>query len=91
MFVSNVTPAIIIVGAAGFGFRSNSPGFPNLIYMIQMSMLFAGKGGDVMGIVMCGVFVGGIFHTCLAPFIGKIRFALPPLVTGLVVTMLGLT
>ena len=42
MFVSNVTPAIIIAGAAGFGFGSNSPEFPNLIYMIQMSMLFAG-------------------------------------------------
>ena len=42
MFVSNITPAIIIAGAAGFGFGSNSPDFPNLIYMIQMSMLFAG-------------------------------------------------
>ncbi len=128
MFVSNVTPAIIIAGAAGFGFGSGSPDFPNLIYMIQMSMFFAGvatlfqtigfgpvgsrlpivqgtsfafipiiiplvagKGVDAMGIVMCGVLVGGIFHTCLAPFVGKIRFALPPLVTGLVVTMIGLS
>jgi len=127
MFVSNVTPAIIIAGAAGFGFGSNSPEFPNLIYMIQMSMLFAGfatlfqtigfgpvgarlpivqgtsfafipimiplvvgKGVDAMAVVMCGVIVGGIFHACLAPFVGKIRFALPPLVTGLVVTMIGL-
>ena len=127
MFVSNVTPAIIIAGAAGFGFGSNSPDFFNLIYMIQMSILFAGiatlfqtigfgpvgarlpivqgtsfafipimiplvagKGVDAMGILMCGVIVGGLFHACLAPFIGKIRFALPPLVTGLVVTMIGL-
>ena len=35
MFVSNVTPAIIVAGAAGFGFGSNSPDFFNLIYMIQ--------------------------------------------------------
>ncbi len=42
MFVSNVTPAIIVAGAAGFGFGSNSPDFPELIYMIQMSMVFAG-------------------------------------------------
>lgn len=127
MFVSNVTPAIIIAGAAGFGFGSNSPDFPNLIYMIQMSMLFAGvatlfqtigfgpvgarlpivqgtsfaflpimiplvagKGVDAMAVVMCGVILGGIFHACLAPLVGKIRFALPPLVTGLVVTMIGL-
>lgn len=42
MFTSNVTPAIIVAGAAGFGFSSNSPDFFNLIYMIQMSILFAG-------------------------------------------------
>lgn len=127
MFVSNVTPAIIIAGAAGFGFGSNSPNFPDMIYMIQMSMLFAGvatlfqtigfgpvgarlpivqgtsfafipimiplvagKGVDAMAVLMGGVMIGGLFHTCLAPFVGKIRFALPPLVTGLVVTMIGL-
>ncbi|MBT7747663.1 MAG: purine permease, partial [Alphaproteobacteria bacterium] len=98
-----------------------------LIYMIQMSMLFAGvatlfqtigfgpvgarlpivqgtsfafipimiplvagKGVDAMAILMGGIIVGGIFHACLAPFIGRIRFALPPLVTGLVVLMIGL-
>ena len=112
---------------AGFGFGSNSADFPNLIYMIQMSMLFAGvatlfqtigfgpvgarlpivqgtsfafipimiplvagKGVDAMAILMGGIIVGGIFHACLAPFIGRIRFALPPLVTGLVVLMIGL-
>lgn len=127
MFVSNVTPAIIIAGAAGFGFGSNSADFPSMIYMIQMSMLFAGlatlfqtigfgpvgarlpivqgtsfafipimiplvagKGVDAMGVLMCGVIAGGLFHTLLAPFIGRFRFALPPLVTGLVVTMIGL-
>jgi NCS2 family nucleobase:cation symporter-2 len=42
MFVSNVTPAIIVAGAAGFGFGSNSPHFPEMIYLIQMSMFFAG-------------------------------------------------
>jgi NCS2 family nucleobase:cation symporter-2 len=127
MFISNVTPAIIIAGVAGFGFGSNSPHFPNLIYMIQMSMLFAGiatlfqtiglgpvgarlpivqgtsfafipimiplvagKGVEAMAVLMTGVLLGGLFHSCLAPFVGRIRFALPPLVTGLVVTMIGL-
>ena len=28
MFVSNITPAIIVAGVAGFGFGSNSPDFP---------------------------------------------------------------
>ena len=127
MFVSNVTPAIIVCGAAGFGFGSNSPDFPQMIYMIQMSMFFAGiatlfqtigfgpvgarlpivqgtsfafipimiplvagKGVDAMSVVMGGVLVGGLFHAVLGMFIGKLRFALPPLVTGLVVTMIGL-
>lgn len=127
MFVSNVTPAIIVCGAAGFGFGSNSPDFPQMIYMIQMSMFFAGiatlfqtvgigpigarlpivqgtsfafipimiplvagKGVDAMAVLMGGVVVGGLFHAFLGLFIGKIRFALPPLVTGLVVTMIGL-
>ncbi len=127
MFVSNVTPAIIVAGAAGFGFGSNSPDFPELLYLIQMSMLFAGvatlmqtmtigpvgaalpivqgtsfaflpimiplvagKGVDGLAALFGGVILGGIFHAILGMFIGKIRFALPPLVTGLVVTMIGL-
>lgn len=127
MFVSNVTPAIIVCGAAGFGFGSNSPDFPEMIYMIQMSMFFAGiatlfqtigigpvgaklpivqgtsfafipimiplvagKGVDAVAVLMGGIFVGGLFHAGLGLFIGKIRFALPPLVTGLVVMMIGL-
>ena len=40
MFISNVTPAIIIAGVAGFGF--GSPDVGTLIYLIQMSMFFAG-------------------------------------------------
>ncbi len=127
MFVSTAPPAIIVAGAAGFGFGSNSPDFPNLIYMIQMSMFFAGiatlfqtigfgpvgarlpivqgtsfaflpvmipavAGLGVGGLagLMTGVFIGGIFHFCLGFFIGRIRFALPPLVTGLIVLMIGL-
>lgn len=127
MFVSNVTPAIIIAGAAGFGFGSNSPDFPAMIYMMQMCMLLAGvttllqtigagpvgarlpivqgtsfafipimiplvagKGVEAMAALTGGVLAGGLFQAALAPFIGKLRFAMPPLVTGLIVTMIGL-
>lgn len=127
MFVSNVTPAIIVAGVAGFGFGSNSPDFPEMLYLIQMSMLFAGiatlfqtigigpvgarlpivqgtsfafvpimiplvagKGVEALPVLFGGVLIGGLFHTLLGTVIGKIRFALPPLVTGLVVTMIGL-
>ncbi|HIP22243.1 MAG TPA: purine permease, partial [Rhodobacteraceae bacterium] len=42
MFASNVTPAIIVAGAAGFGFGSENADIPAINYMIQMSILFAG-------------------------------------------------
>ncbi len=128
MFASNVTPAIIVAGAAGFGFGSDSPDVPVMIYMIQMSMLFAGvatlfqtvgmgpigarlpivqgtsfaflpvmipavAGQGVAGMagLMTGVAIGGVFHFFIGTFIGRIRFALPPLVTGLIVLMIGLS
>lgn len=130
MFISNVTPAIIISGAAGFGFGSDAgaQGFPDMTYLIQMSMFFAGiatlfqtigmgpvgarlpivqgtsfafipimiplvagKGIDALPALFGGVLIGGLFHALLGTVVGKIRFALPPLVTGLVVTMIGLS
>ncbi|MDP4034198.1 MAG: nucleobase:cation symporter-2 family protein, partial [Pseudorhodobacter sp.] len=129
MFVSNVTPAIIVCGAAGIGFGSDQGalGFPDMTYMIQMSMLFAGiatlfqsigmgpvgarlpivqgtsfafvpimipavagLGAAGLGGLMTGVIFGGIFHFFLGFVIGRIRYALPPLVTGLIVLMIGL-
>lgn len=50
----------------------------------------AGAGVGGLGGLMTGVFIGGLFHFCIGFFIGKIRFALPPLVTGLIVLMIGL-
>jgi len=122
MFVSNVTPAIIVSGAAGFGFGSGD--ISNMIYMIQMSMVFAGIatliqtiGVGPMGArlpvvqgtsfafipimipiaiqfgmpaLMGGIIAGGLFHFFIGTFIGRIRHCLPPLVTGLIVLMIGL-
>lgn len=126
MFVANVTPAIIVATAAGFGF--GSPDASALVYLIQMSILFAGiatliqtvgigpvgarlplvhgtsfafvpvmvplvAGQGVAGMAQItgGVLVGALVHVALGPVIGRLRFALPPLVTGLVVLMIGLS
>ena len=126
MFVSNVTPAIIIAGVAGFGF--GKPGMGEMIYLIQLSILFAGlatliqtigigpigaklpivqgtsfaflpiiiplvagKGVDAMAIITGGVIVGGIVQFFLGTVIGKMRGWLPPLVTGSIVLMIGLS
>lgn len=126
MFVSNLTPPIIIAGAAGFGFGSPDPSA--LIYMIQMSMLFAGcatllqtvgigpvgarlplvqgtsfayipvmipivagQGIAAMAALTTAALIGGLVHAGLSVFVGRVRFALPPLITGLVVLMIGLS
>ena len=126
MFVSNVTPAIIVAGAAGFGFGTDGVG--DLIYMIQMSMMFAGiatlfqtigagpigarlpivqgtsfafipimiplvagQGPSAMAAVMMGALCGGLLHMSLSLVVGKARAALPHIVTGLVVLMIGLS
>jgi len=126
MFVSNMTPAIIVAGAAGFGYGSGDTS--EMIYMIQMAMLFAGiatllqtigfgpvgarlplvqgtsfafipimipivegKGVAAMAALTTAALCGGLLHAGLSFFVGRIRFALPPLVTGLVVLMIGLS
>jgi xanthine permease len=119
MFASNVTPSIIIAGAAGFAF-----GGEDMVYLVQMAMLFAGVAtlfqtigfGPVgarlpvmqgtsfafvpimIGIVKTSgmaalfgaVIVAGLFHTFLGSVIGRIRHWFPPLVTGIVITAIGL-
>lgn len=127
MFASNVTPAIIVAGAAGFGFGAPGADIPSINYMIQMSILFAGiatliqtigmgpigarlpivqgtsfaflpvmipavagMGVGGMAGLMTGVMIGGVFHFFLGFVVGRMRFALPPLVTGLIVLMIGL-
>jgi NCS2 family nucleobase:cation symporter-2 len=126
MFVSNMTPAIIVAGAAGFGYGSADPS--EMIYMIQMSMLFAGiatliqtiglgpvgarlpivqgtsfaflpvmlpivagQGVAGMAALSTAALFGGLFHAGMSCFVGRIRFALPPMITGLVVLMIGLS
>ena len=119
MFASNVTPSIIIAGAAGFAF-----GGADMVFLIQMAMLFAGVatlfqtiGFGPVGArlpVMQGtsfafvpimisivkssgiaalfgaVLVAGVFHAALGVIIGRIRHWFPPLVTGMVITAIGL-
>ncbi|NVK30974.1 MAG: purine/pyrimidine permease, partial [Gammaproteobacteria bacterium] len=55
-----------------------------------MVPLVAGQGAGAMGILMGGVLVGGLFHATIGLFIKRMRYALPPLVTGLIVLMIGL-
>ena len=119
MFASNVTPSIIIAGAAGFAI-----GGADMVFLIQMAMLFAGIAtlfqtigfGPVgarlpvmqgtsfafvpimigivkssgMAALMGSVVVAGLFHAALGTIIGRIRHWFPPLVSGMVITTIGL-
>ena len=119
MFASNVTPSIIIAGAAGFAFGS-----ADMVFLIQMAMLFAGIAtlfqtvgfGPVgarlpvmqgtsfafvpimigvvkssgMAALMGSIIVAGVFHAALGTVIGRIRHWFPPLVSGMVITTIGL-
>ena len=119
MFASNVTPSIIIAGAAGFAFGS-----ADMVFLIQMAMLFAGIAtlfqtvgfGPVgarlpvmqgtsfafvpimigvvkssgMAALMGSILVAGVFHAALGTVIGRIRHWFPPLVSGMVITTIGL-
>jgi NCS2 family nucleobase:cation symporter-2 len=119
MFASNVTPSIIVAGAAGFAF-----GGADMVFLIQMAMLFAGVAtlfqtigfGPVgarlpvmqgtsfafvpimigivkssgMAALMGAVVVAGLFHAALGTIIGRIRHWFPPLVSGMVITTIGL-
>ncbi len=101
MFVSNVTPAIIISGAAGIGFGSDQGMGPvgarlpivqgtSFAFVPIMIPAVAGLGSAGLAGLMTGVVLGGLFHFSLGFIVGRIRFALPPLVTGLIVLMIGL-
>ena len=119
MFASNVTPSIIVAGAAGFAF-----GGADMVFLIQMAMLFAGVAtlfqtigfGPVgarlpvmqgtsfafvpimigivkssgMAALMGSVVVAGLFHAALGTIIGRVRHWFPPLVSGMVITTIGL-
>ncbi|MEL0133703.1 MAG: nucleobase:cation symporter-2 family protein, partial [Rhodobiaceae bacterium] len=112
----------LVAGAAGFGYGSADTG--QMIYMIQMAMLFAGIAtllqtigfGPVgarlpvmqgtsfafvpimigivkssgMAALMGSVVVAGLFHAALGTIIGRIRHWFPPLVSGMVITTIGL-
>jgi xanthine permease len=90
MVFAGVATLIQTIGMGPVGARLPVVQGTSFAFVPIMVPLVAGKGVDAMAAVMGGVLVGGLFHVFLGTFIKKIRFALPPLVTGLVVLMIGL-
>jgi NCS2 family nucleobase:cation symporter-2 len=56
-----------------------------------MIPIVAGRGVEAMAALTTAALIGGLVHGALSVFVGRVRFALPPLITGLVVLMIGLS
>jgi len=90
MFFAGIATLFQTIGVGPVGARLPIVQGTSFAFLPVMIPLVAGKGVDAMPALFGGVIIGGLFHAFLGTFIGKIRFALPPLVTGLVVLMIGL-
>jgi len=90
MLFAGIATLIQTIGMGPVGARLPIVQGTSFAFLPVMIPAVAGLGAAGLGGLMTGVMIGGIFHFFIGTFIGKIRFALPPLVTGLIVLMIGL-
>jgi NCS2 family nucleobase:cation symporter-2 len=90
MFLAGVATLLQTVGIGPVGARLPIVQGTSFAFIPIMIPAVAGAGVAGMAGLMTGVVIGGIFHFFIGTFIGRIRYALPPLVTGLIVLMIGL-
>jgi NCS2 family nucleobase:cation symporter-2 len=90
MFLAGVATLLQTVGFGPVGARLPIVQGTSFAFIPIMIPAVAGAGVAGMAGLMTGVVIGGIFHFFIGTFIGRIRYALPPLVTGLIVLMIGL-
>lgn len=90
MLFAGVATLLQTVGFGPVGARLPVVQGTSFAFIPILLPLVAGQGVEAMAAVTGGVLAGGLFHTALGAVIGRVRFALPPLVTGLVVLMIGL-
>lgn len=91
MLFAGVATLFQTMGAGPIGGRLPIVQGTSFAFIPIMIPLVAGKGVDAMAALTTGVFFGGLFHAALSLTIKRIRFALPPLVIGIVVLMIGIS
>lgn len=91
MLFAGITTLFQTVGAGPMGARLPIVQGTSFAFLPIMVPIVAGTGVDGMAALVSGALFGGVFHALLAPFIGRLRFVMPPLVTGLVVALIGLS
>ena len=90
MLFAGIATLFQTIGIGPVGARLPIVQGTSFAFLPVMIPAVAGLGAAGLGGLMTGVLIGGLFHFCLGFVIGRIRFALPPLVTGLIVLMIGL-
>ena len=90
MVFAGIATLIQTIGIGPIGARLPVVQGTSFAFIPIMIPLVAGKGLEALPVLFGGVLVGGLFHAFLGTFIGRIRFAMQPLVTGLLVLMIGL-
>jgi NCS2 family nucleobase:cation symporter-2 len=90
MLFAGIATLFQTIGMGPVGARLPIVQGTSFAFLPVMIPAVAGQGTVAMGGLMAGVVIGGVFHFLLGTVIGRIRFALPPLVTGLIVLMIGL-
>ena len=91
MLFAGVATLLQSLGAGKVGARLPIVHGTSFAFIPIMVPLVAGKGVEGMAMLTGGVLAGGLLHVALGAVILRIRFAFPPLVTGTVVLMIGLT
>lgn len=90
LLFAGIATLLQTVGLGPVGARLPIVQGTSFAFLPIMIPIAEGQGTEAIAIIMTAGFFGGLFHMVLSTFIGRIRFALPPLVTGLVVLMIGL-
>lgn len=91
MLFAGLATLLQSLGAGPVGARLPIVHGTSFAFIPIMVPLVAGQGVEGMAVLTGGVLAGGLFHVALGAVIGRIRLAFPPLVTGTVVLMIGLT
>jgi NCS2 family nucleobase:cation symporter-2 len=90
MLFAGVATLFQTIGLGPVGARLPIVQGTSFAFIPVMIPAVAGLGTAGLAGLMTGVVLGGIFHFMLGFVVGRIRYALPPLVTGLIVLMIGL-
>ena len=89
MLFAGIATLLQTIGIGPAGARLPIVQGTSFAFLPVMIPIVAGRGVPAMAELTTAALCGGLLHTGLSFFVGRIRFALPPLVTGLVVLMIG--